>query len=186
MSLTVYVFEGDDAAAEAVRPTLRALEALETDITFATPSVEEHAEALASGTVPESIRDSIERADTVLFGAGSTTHQPILRYLRWGYGGGTYANVRPSRSLPETRSPLDDAADIDYVIVRENLEGVYFRAEGDIADLAEAMPDLEGAGGQTVGDLAAGKFAVRTATEDHLEAFGTTACEIAAARTDGD
>lgn len=38
----------------------------------------------------------------------------------------TYANVRPIRLLPGVRSPLaGHAGDIDYVIVRENTEGLY-------------------------------------------------------------
>src|SRR6202158_3110434 len=38
-----------------------------------------------------------------------------------------YANVRPTRILPGIRSPLRDvtAADLDWVIVRENSEGEY-------------------------------------------------------------
>lgn len=58
------------------------------------------------------------------------------------------------------------------MIIRKNLEELYFQAEGDIADLAEAILDLVGSGGQTPGNLGAGKFAVRTATDAHLEALG--------------
>lgn len=38
-----------------------------------------------------------------------------------------YANVRPTRVLPGTQSPLRDLApgDLDWVIVRENSEGEY-------------------------------------------------------------
>ena len=44
-----------------------------------------------------------------------------------------YANVRPIKLLPGVRSPLRDAGAIDYVIVRENSEGLYAaRAAGTL------------------------------------------------------
>jgi len=36
-----------------------------------------------------------------------------------------YANVRPTRVLPGVKSPLANAKDIDWVVVRENSEGEY-------------------------------------------------------------
>ncbi len=50
-----------------------------------------------------------------------------------------YAGIRPVRHYPGTTTPLADAAGIDYVIVRENVEGLYAgrhggsRVEGEVA-----------------------------------------------------
>src|SRR3954464_12695486 len=43
-----------------------------------------------------------------------------------------YANVRPARVLPGIKSPLDQGAQIDWVIVRENTEGEYSGAGGRV------------------------------------------------------
>lgn len=187
MSSTVCVFEGDDAAPEAVRSTVHVLESLDVDLDFVMPPVDEYADELTNGGVPPAIREPIEEADTVLFGAASHLHTPILRYLRWEYGGsGTSANVRPIRYIDGAMSPLDDPADVDYLIVRENLEGMYFRGEGELAELADSMPSLSGAGGRRVDELGDGKFAIRVATEDHLDRFASIASSLAAERATDD
>lgn len=52
-----------------------------------------------------------------------------------------YANVRPIRLLPGARTPLaDDAGPVDYVIVRENTEGLY-ASRGLGVGNAHAMTD---------------------------------------------
>jgi isocitrate/isopropylmalate dehydrogenase len=54
-----------------------------------------------------------------------------------------YANVRPIRLFPEVSSALAGkrAGDIDYVIVRENTEGVYFsRGQGEVTQ--EGVRDI--------------------------------------------
>jgi len=43
-----------------------------------------------------------------------------------------YANVRPSRLLPGIASPMRNAGEIDWVIVRENTEGEYSGAGGRV------------------------------------------------------
>lgn len=56
--------------------------------------------------------------------------------------------------------------------IRKNLEELYFQAEADIADIAKAIPELVGSESQTPGNLGAGKFAVHTAIDAHLETLG--------------
>jgi tartrate dehydrogenase/decarboxylase/D-malate dehydrogenase len=43
-----------------------------------------------------------------------------------------YANVRPSRLMPGIQSPMKNAGDIDWVIVRENTEGEYSGSGGRV------------------------------------------------------
>ena len=52
----------------------------------------------------------------------------------------TYANVRPVRLLPGVEAPIKaDPGDVDYVIVRENTEGLYLsRGKGVQTDTAAA------------------------------------------------
>src|SRR4029077_9936074 len=74
--------------------------------------------------------DRLRPFDAILFGAVGAPDIPDHVTL-WGLrlaicqGLDQYANVRPTRILPGITSPLRDAADLDWVIVRENSEGEY-------------------------------------------------------------
>lgn len=174
----ICVFEGDDAAPEVVRPTVDLLEGL-TDAEFYTPPVEEYAAQLDAGSMPEPLVDAIEAADTVLFGSASDRHTPIIGWLRWRYGGGTYANVRPISYIDGARTPLRDP-DVDYVVVRENLEGLYVGMEGDLPELAavaDEVPALDQS--RLEGE---GKYAIRALTRETVELVSAYAAELAAER----
>jgi tartrate dehydrogenase/decarboxylase/D-malate dehydrogenase len=81
--------------------------------------------------IPEGGLDRLKSFDAIFFGAVGSPRVPDHVSL-WGLrlpicqGFDQYANVRPSRVFPGTHGPLRcDAADIDWVIVRENTEGEY-------------------------------------------------------------
>ena len=75
------------------------------------------------------------------------------------------------------RSPLADPEGIDYVIVRENSEGIYPGREGDLADLVRVMPDLGDRTGRTLKDYGPGRFAVKVVTPVAAERIARFACE---------
>ena len=83
-------------------------------------------------------------ADGVLFGAAGPSTSPVVSWLRWEMA--AWAGVRPIRFFPGMRSPLADPDGIDYVILRENSEGLYPGREGDLADLVAPMPEPERTG----------------------------------------
>src|SRR5262245_9959840 len=141
----VVAIPGEDAAPEAFHPTVELVNRLGVAIEWIFPSI------------PES-RAEIDRSDTTLFGSTSGPSAPALFYLRWGRG--TYANVRPTRWLPGFRSPLARPEGIDFAIVRENLEDLYVRAEGDIAALAPLGLSSR-AFGRPVHELGPGRFALK-------------------------
>src|SRR5262249_43922425 len=148
----VVVIEGEDAAPEAVRPTVALVDRLGLDIEWVRPDVDDLA----------ATRAAIDAADTTLFGATSGRSAAALYHLRWGKQ--TYANVRPARWFPGCRSPLALPDGVDFVIVRENLEDLYVGVEGDLASLATtglASPTLR----RPVADLAPGRFALKIITE---------------------
>jgi tartrate dehydrogenase/decarboxylase/D-malate dehydrogenase len=82
--------------------------------------------------LPENGVDRLRAFDAILFGAVGASDVPDHVTL-WGLRLAIcqtldqYANVRPTRILPGITSPLRnaDAADLDWVIVRENSEGEY-------------------------------------------------------------
>lgn len=185
MTATICVFEGDDAASEVVEPTVQILRDLGLDLDFVHPEVDGIITDPDARSVPESIQSAIDGADSVLFGSASTTHRPIIWYLRNEYRDGLPANVRPVKYYTGANSPLSDPDDIDYVIVRENLEGLYFRTEGPLDELIDSGLDLS-RGTRSVQTSDRGRYAIRLMTEENLAWLAEFACELATDRTPSD
>jgi tartrate dehydrogenase/decarboxylase/D-malate dehydrogenase len=80
--------------------------------------------------IPEGGLEKLKQFNAILFGAVGSQKVPDHISL-WGLrlpicqGFDQYANVRPTRVLPGVKSPLANAKDIDWVVVRENSEGEY-------------------------------------------------------------
>lgn len=129
---TVAVVPGDDAAPEAVEASMTVLNSLDLPLGFdVLPPGAELGEM--EPTERETfVTERLDAADTVLFGSSNGT-TPGIAHLRWGRG--TYANVRPVEWRPGYRSPMARPEDLDYVIVRENLEDAYVGIMGDAEDL---------------------------------------------------
>lgn len=164
----VAVIEGEDAAPEAVRPTLEVVEATGAAVEWLPV---DPADADAA-------RTAIDSAHTTLFGATSGPSARLLFYLRWGKR--TYANVRPIHWMPGAASPLADPTDIDFVIVRENLEDLYVGLEGDVEDLAPL--DLRDRRRQPVHELGPGRWALKVLTGDGTRRVARAAFALAEQR----
>ena len=176
---TIAVIEGDDAAPEAMRPTVELLQALNLGLDFVYPQVGEEALAAGGSAFPDAAKAIIDGADATFFGAASGSAGTALMYLRWGKQ--TYANVRPCQYLPGCASPLRAPEGIDFAIVRENLEDLYVGCEGPLEDLAPL-----GLAGRTirrpVHHLGAGRYAIKAITRAGTERVVRFACELAAKR----
>jgi tartrate dehydrogenase/decarboxylase / D-malate dehydrogenase len=87
--------------------------------------------------IPAGGLEALRKFDAIFFGAVGAPDVPDHLSL-WGLrlpicqGFDQYANVRPSRLLPGIDSPMKNARDIDWVIVRENTEGEYSGAGGRV------------------------------------------------------
>ncbi|SEH17824.1 3-isopropylmalate dehydrogenase [Natronorubrum sediminis] len=186
MTTSVCVFEGDGAAPEAVAPTVELLESLVPEIRFETPSVEQFANVLDRGDIPDPLRERIDDADAVFFGAASDRHVPILRYLRYELDGGLPANARPVRSLEGAASPLEHTDEINYVVVRQNLEGLYAGIEGNIADLDGLVPPADSHGLDRDVSMTDGRYALRPITAVQVRWLARFACDLAERRSNED
>ncbi|XOV90527.1 MAG: isocitrate/isopropylmalate family dehydrogenase [Pseudomonadota bacterium] len=135
--MQIAVIEGDDAAPEAMKPSVELLDTLnlhlDLGLDWVYPVVGEQAKLDHGTTFPEEAKKIIDASDTTYFGSTSGSASKALFYLRWGRQ--TFANVRPCRYLEGARSPLVDPLGIDFVIVRENLEDLYVGIEGELRDL---------------------------------------------------
>jgi tartrate dehydrogenase/decarboxylase/D-malate dehydrogenase len=93
--------------------------------------------------IPTGGLDELKKFDAIFFGAVGAPDVPDHVSL-WGLrlpicqGFDQYANVRPARVLPGVTSPLSNAKDIDWVIVRENTEGEYSGSGGRVH---QGLPD---------------------------------------------
>src|SRR2546430_3487023 len=175
---TVCVIAGDDAAPEVVRPTVEVLRMLAPDIHFVEAHSGREASERDGDAFPDETRRRIDAADCTLFGASGGPSRPILWYLRWGKE--TYVNVRPVRWYPGYRSPMLHPQRIDYVIVRDNLEGMYPPREGDIAELSALTSSTSWWQAPPVDKV--GSYSVRISTDEQVQRVAVAACELAQRR----
>jgi isocitrate/isopropylmalate dehydrogenase len=175
----VVVIEGEDAAPEAVRPSVALLEGMGLPIEWLHPPVGRRGLDEAGSPFPEQARAAIDASDATLFGATSGLSAPALFYLRWGKQ--TYANVRPARYRTGFRSPLAQPMEIDLVVVRENLEDLYVLIEGELGALAPlglTSPTLRA----PIAELGPGRFALKVITEAGADRVARYAFDLARRR----
>lgn len=175
---TVCVIAGDDAAPEVVRPTVEILQQLAPNLHFHEAWSGREAQTHSGEPFPAETRQAIDAAACTLFGASGGPSRPILWYLRWGKE--TSVNIRPVRWQAGYCSPMLNPERIDYVIVRDNLEGTYPPREGNLAELT-ALPSSS-TWWQTPPVEKVGTYAVRIATEEQMRRVAVAACELALSR----
>jgi len=177
----VVVLPGDDAAPEAVYPTLDLLRSMELPVEWVLlPDGEALDSTMSREQAERLVREAADTCDALLFGATSGK-TPGIGYLRWGKG--SFANVRPIRYQPGFRSPLKHPEGIDYLIVRENIEDLYLGLEGDLTALLDSGLDLTPrvAIGSPITSRD-GRYAVKVITRENTERVARFACELALRR----
>ena len=172
---TVCVIAGDDAAPEVMHPTVELLRMLAPNIRFVEAMSGHEALKRYGEVFPDETRATIDAADCTLFGASGGPSRPILWYLRWGKE--TYVNIRPVRWYPGYRSPLLHPERVDYVIVRDNLEGMYPPREGDISELSALASSSSWWQAPPVGRQ--GTYALRICTDEQMRRVADAACRLA-------
>ncbi|PYN91195.1 MAG: hypothetical protein DMD91_34670 [Candidatus Rokuibacteriota bacterium] len=180
MTKTVVVLPGEGIGIEVIDATCDLLVEAGLPLKIVKPAQVEGATPTRAGSVPEETKRIAREADGVLFGAAGPATTNVVSWLRWEMR--AWAGVRPIRFRAGMRSPLADPDGIDYVIVRENSEGIYPGREGELADLARVMPDLRDRSGRTVKEYGEGNFAVKVVTTAGVERVARFACRLARAR----
>jgi 3-isopropylmalate dehydrogenase len=137
----IAVIPGDGTGPEVVREGLKVLEAAAqaTGFKYETTTFDFGGERyMRTGeTLPDSAIDELRRFDVIFLGAiGHPEVAPgILEkgvLLRLRFELDQYINLRPVKLYPNVDCPLKDKgpADIDFIVVRENTEGLYGGAGG--------------------------------------------------------
>jgi len=120
----IAVIPGDGIGKEVMEATLHVLEAInvEFDYTFADAG-DEYAE-ISGVPLPQETVDIVKASKACLFGAAGESAADVIVKMRQELD--LYVNLRPVKSYPGTKCVYDD---LDFVIVRENTEGMYIGRE---------------------------------------------------------
>lgn len=153
MTYDIALLPGDGIGPEVVHEGARVLERVEAltggDVSFRSEAYDIGAGAWrrTGEAISEDAFAACRAADAMLLGAaglpdarhpdGREAGSDVIFRLRFELD--LYAGIRPVRLYAGTPGPLRDASGIDYVIVRENVEGLYAgrhggsRVEGEVA-----------------------------------------------------
>ncbi len=137
----IAVIPGDGTGPEVTQEALKVLAAVADKVGFDYETVEYDIGGdryLATGEVlPESVLEELQQVDAILLGAighpgvaPGVLEKGILLRVRFELD--QYINLRPVKLYEGVETPLADKgpADIDFVVVRENTEGLYAGAGG--------------------------------------------------------
>jgi len=140
-SYRIAVIPGDGTGPEAVREALKALQAVAAKENFKVDEVHYDLGGerylRTKETLPPTVVEELRGFDNILLGAiGHPDVKPgilekgLLLELRFQLD--QYINLRPVILYPGVETPLKDkrAEDIDFVVVRENTEGLYAGSGG--------------------------------------------------------
>jgi 3-isopropylmalate dehydrogenase len=129
----ISVIPGDGIGKEVMDATLHVLEAIdvEFDYTFADAG-DEHMEKTGVA-LPQETVDIVKASQACLFGAAGETAADVIVKMRQELD--LYVNLRPVKSYPGTNCIFDN---LDFVIVRENTEGLYIGLEEETDEGATA------------------------------------------------
>lgn len=126
----IAVIPGDGIGKEVMEATILVLDSLNINFDYVYGEAGDECLEKNGTALPNETIEIVRNADACLFGAAGETAADVIVRLRQEMK--MFANLRPVKSYPNTNSLSDD---IDFMIVRENTEGLY------IADKEEMTED---------------------------------------------
>ena len=123
------IVPGDGIGKEVMEATLYVLDALDIDFDYVYGEAGDECLEKTGNALPNETLDIIKNADACLFGAAGETAADVIVKIRQEMK--MFANLRPVKSYPNTNSLFDN---IDFMIVRENTEGLYIAGEESYTD----------------------------------------------------
>lgn len=127
---TIAVVPGDGIGTEVMDATISVLNELDIEFNYIYAEAGDACLEKTGSALPQETLDIVRDADACLFGAAGETAADVIVKLRQEMK--MFANLRPVKAYPNTNSLSED---IDFMIVRENTEGLY------IADKEEFTND---------------------------------------------
>ena len=125
----IAIVPGDGIGREVMEATLFVLDSLGIDFDYVYGEAGDECLEKTGTALPAQTLEIIRNADACLFGAAGETAADVIVKIRQEMK--MFANLRPVKAYPNTNSLSDD---IDFMIVRENTEGMYIADEEEFTD----------------------------------------------------
>ena len=125
----IAVIPGDGIGKEVMEATILVLDSLDIDFDYVYGEAGDECLEKNGTALPNETIEIVRNADACLFGAAGETAADVIVRLRQEMK--MFANLRPVKSYPNTNSLSDD---IDFMIVRENTEGLYIADKEEMTD----------------------------------------------------
>jgi len=130
----IAVIPGDGIGKEVMEATLHVLEALDVGFDYTFANAGDEYQEISGEALPQETIDIVRNSKACLFGAAGETAADVIVKLRQELD--LYVNLRPVKSYPGTKSLFHD---LDFVIVRENTQGLYIGLEEETEEGATAL-----------------------------------------------
>ena len=125
----IAVVPGDGIGKEVMEAAIYILDSLDINFNYIYGEAGDECLKETGTALPEETLEIIRNADACLFGAAGETAADVIVKIRQEMK--MFANLRPVKSYPSTNSLADN---IDFMIVRENTEGLYIAGEESYTD----------------------------------------------------
>ena len=125
----IAVIPGDGIGSEVMESTITVLNNLNLDFNYIYGEAGNACLEKTGYALPEKTIEIVKNADACLFGAAGETAADVIVKLRQEMK--MFANLRPVKSYPNTNSLAEN---IDFIIVRENTEGLYIADKEEFTD----------------------------------------------------
>jgi len=132
----ITVIPGDGIGKEVMEASILVLDALDIDFNYKIAPAGCKCFKKTGTTIPEETVKLTKKSDATLFGAVTTVPHRKSAIITLRKELDLYANIRPVKSYPGVKSLYDD---LDFVIVRENTEGLYTGIEEETEEGATAL-----------------------------------------------
>ena len=125
----IAVIPGDGIGSEVMESTITVLNNLNLDFNYIYGEAGDACLEKTGYALPEKTIEIVKNADACLFGAAGETAADVIVKLRQEMK--MFVNLRPVKSYPNTNSLAEN---IDFIIVRENTEGLYIADKEEFTD----------------------------------------------------
>lgn len=125
----IAVIPGDGIGKEVMEATINVLESLDIDFNFTYGEAGDECLKKNGVALPQETIELAKNSDACLFGAAGETAADVIVRLRQELN--LFANLRPVKSYPNTNALFDN---LDFMIVRENTEGMYIAKEEEYTE----------------------------------------------------
>ncbi|MBR6023801.1 MAG: NAD-dependent isocitrate dehydrogenase [Methanobrevibacter sp.] len=129
MTYNIAVIPGDGIGKEVMEATILVLDNLDVDFNYTYCEAGDECLEKNGSALPDETLEIVRSSDACLFGAAGETAADVIVRLRQEMK--MFANLRPVKSYPNTNSLSDN---IDFIIVRENTEGLYIADKEELTE----------------------------------------------------